>query len=136
MRSPLDADWANGRSSLNRRIDATNRRTSRRHSTSTVVLVSDDVIYSEELRAYAEWDPKLSVLITVTRDLERCWRGAVGRISPVQRVLTFLGGVVVDSFVCGPSDFVERSSELLVQAGQPSHAVRTERLGHCQATGE
>jgi hypothetical protein len=32
-------------------------------------------------------------------------------------------------FVCGPSDFVERSSELLVQAGQPSHAVRTERLG-------
>jgi ferredoxin-NADP reductase len=39
-----------------------------------------------------------------------------------------LGGVV-DSFVCGSDGFVEVASDLLMQAGQPSHAVRTERFG-------
>jgi ferredoxin-NADP reductase len=36
---------------------------------------------------------------------------------------------VVDSFVCGPDGFVEVASALLMQAGQPGHAIRTERFG-------
>jgi len=42
--------------------------------------------------------------------------------------LNDLGGVA-DSFVCGSADFVEAASALLLQAGQPVDAIRTERFG-------
>jgi ferredoxin-NADP reductase len=46
----------------------------------------------------------------------------------VQALLKDLGGVA-DSFVCGSADFVEAASALLIQAGQPLDAIRTERFG-------
>jgi hypothetical protein len=39
-----------------------------------------------------------------------------------------LGGDV-DSFVCGRDAFVETAAALLMQAGQPRDAIRTERFG-------
>jgi ferredoxin-NADP reductase len=58
------------------------------------------------------------------------WPGAVGRIAltAVQALLRALGGGV-DSFVCGSDGFVEVASDLLMQAGQPGRAIRTERFG-------
>ena len=58
------------------------------------------------------------------------WCGRIGRIDlpAVQALLESLGGVV-DSFVCGPDGFVEAASALLLQAGQPREARRTERFG-------
>jgi ferredoxin-NADP reductase len=46
----------------------------------------------------------------------------------VQALLHDLGGVA-DSFVCGGSGFVEAASALLLEAGLPGDAIRTERFG-------
>lgn len=89
-----------------------------------------DVIYRDELDEMARHDPRFLLRITLTRDAAPGWAGPVGRIdlSTVQGLVRDLGGAV-ESFVCGSDGFVEAASALLVQAGQPDHAIRTERFG-------
>jgi ferredoxin-NADP reductase len=90
----------------------------------------EDVIYHEELTDLARNDARFTLRTTLTRDCAPGWSGAVGRIDlpAVQAMLEDLGGVA-DSFVCGRAGFVEAASVLLLQAGQPGHAIRTERFG-------
>ena len=90
----------------------------------------EDVIYHEELTDIARSDPGFTLRITLTRDRAPGWSGATGRIDlpAVQALLRDLGGAA-DSFVCGRDEFVEVASALLLQAGQPAHAIRTERFG-------
>jgi ferredoxin-NADP reductase len=90
----------------------------------------DDVIYHEELTDLARRDPTFTLRITLTRDTAPGWSGAVGRIElgAVQALLKRLGGVA-DSFICGYAGFVEAASALLLHAGQPVDAIRTERFG-------
>ena len=90
----------------------------------------EEVIFQEELADIARSDPRFTLRITLTRDSAPGWSGAVGRIdlSAVQGLLRDLGGAA-DSFVCGSDGFVEVASALLMQAGQPGHAIRTERFG-------
>ena len=94
------------------------------------VRTREDVIYQHELADLARNDPRLTLRITLTRSVEPGWPGGIGRIDlpAVQALLTGLGGVA-DSFVCGSADFVEAAAALLVQAGQPFDAIRTERFG-------
>jgi ferredoxin-NADP reductase len=94
------------------------------------VRTREDVIYHEELTDFVRSDARFTLQITLTRDSAPGWSGRVGRIDlpAVQALLEGLGGVV-DSFVCGPDGFVEVASELLLQAGQPRDAIRTERFG-------
>jgi len=90
----------------------------------------EDVIYHREIRDIARSDPRLTLRLTLTRDLGPGWSGAVGRIdaSMVHALLEPLGGAA-DAFVCGPTGFVEAASALLLQAGQRAEAIRTERFG-------
>jgi ferredoxin-NADP reductase len=90
----------------------------------------EDLIYHEELADLARSDARFTLRMTLTRDFAPGWSGSVGRIElrAVQALLADLGGVA-DSFVCGCAGFVEAASALLVQAGQPSDAIRTERFG-------
>jgi ferredoxin-NADP reductase len=90
----------------------------------------EEVIYHDELSALARSDPRFTLRMTLTRDSAPGWSGAVGRIDlpAVASLLGDLGGTV-DSFVCGGDGFVEAASALLVQAGQPLDAIRTERFG-------
>jgi ferredoxin-NADP reductase len=90
----------------------------------------DEVIYYEELTDIARTDSRFRLRITLTRDVAPGWPGAVGRIelSAILGLLEELGGVA-DCFVCGSNGFVEAASALLVQAGQPDEAIRTERFG-------
>lgn len=94
------------------------------------VRTREDVIYHDELTAIARDDPAFTLRITLTRNVEPDWSGATGRIDlpAVQTLLEELGGAT-DGFVCGSADFVEAASSLLVQAGQPPGAIRTERFG-------
>jgi ferredoxin-NADP reductase len=94
------------------------------------VRTREDVIYHNELTDIARNDPRLTLRITLTRNVESRWSGAIGRIDlpAVQALLKDLGGVA-DSFVCGSADFVEAASALLLQTGQPLEAIRTERFG-------
>jgi ferredoxin-NADP reductase len=89
-----------------------------------------DVIYHDELSALAHDDPRFALRITLTRDSAAGWAGAVGRIDlpTVESAVESLGSEV-DSFVCGGDAFVEAACALLVQAGQPPDAIRTERFG-------
>lgn len=89
-----------------------------------------DVIYHDELTSLARDDPRFSLLITLTRDSAPGWPGRLGRIDLdlVKRLLEGLGGQA-DTFISGPNGFVESASSLLVDAGQPSNAIRTERFG-------
>ena len=90
----------------------------------------EDVIYHQELSALAAHDPRFLLRITLTRDAAPGWSGRRGRIdlAAVQTLLDELGGAA-DSFVCGPDEFVEVAAALLLQAGQPMDAIRTERFG-------
>jgi ferredoxin-NADP reductase len=101
------------------------------------VRTREDVIYHDELTEIARHDPRLTLRITLTRNVEPGWSGGTGRIDlpAVQMLLTDLGGVA-DSFVCGSADFVEAASALLLQAGQPSEAIRTERFGPTRTSRE
>ena len=94
------------------------------------VRTREDVIYHEELTEFARSDPAFTLRITLTRDSALGWSGRVGRIDlpVVQALLENLGGAV-DTFVCGPDEFVEVASALLLQAGQTSDSIRTERFG-------
>ena len=94
------------------------------------VRTRQDVIYHSELAELARDDPQLTLRITLTRNVDPGWSGGVGRIDlpAVQALLNDLDGVT-DSFVCGSADFVEAASALLLQAGQPLDAIRTERFG-------
>jgi ferredoxin-NADP reductase len=90
----------------------------------------DDLIYDKELAEIERSDPSFTLHITLTRDSAPGWCGGVGRVSlpAVQALLKDLGGAA-DCFVCGSAGFVECASGLLVKAGQPEHAIRTERFG-------
>ncbi len=90
----------------------------------------EDVIYYAELSDIAQHDPLFRLRITLTRDVTPGWSGMTGRINltAVQTLLNDFGGNA-DTFVCGSADFVEAASVLLVQAGQPTEAIRTERFG-------
>src|SRR5688572_1563074 len=94
------------------------------------VRTREDLIYYKDLTDLARSDARFTLRITLTQDVAPGWRGAVGRIElpAVQELLGDLGGVA-DSFVCGCAGFVEAASALLLQAGQPSDAIRTERFG-------
>ena len=91
----------------------------------------EDVIYHDELRALERGDPGFTLRVTLTRDSAPGWPGRIGRIDlpAVQVLLEGLGGTMADCFVCGSDGFVEAASALLVQAGQPRSAIRTERFG-------
>lgn len=90
----------------------------------------DDVIYHDELTALALSDPRFTLRMTLTRDSAPGWAGRFGRIDlPAVQVLLESLGREVDSFVCGPDGFVEAAAALLMQAGQPRDAIRTERFG-------
>jgi ferredoxin-NADP reductase len=92
-----------------------------------------DLIFYHELTELARTDPSFTLRMTLTRESTPEWSGGRGRIglSAVQALLEALGGTA-DSFVCGGNGFVESASTLLLQAGQPRAAIRTERFG---ATG-
>jgi ferredoxin-NADP reductase len=94
------------------------------------VRTREDVIYHEELTDLVRTDSRFRLQVTLTRDSAPGWSGQVGRIDlPTVKALLEGLGSVVDSFVCGPDGFVEVASALLMRAGQPGHAIRTERFG-------
>jgi ferredoxin-NADP reductase len=94
------------------------------------VRTRNEVIYHGELMALARSDPRFALRITLTRESAPGWTGRVGRIDlqSVKTLLEDLGGVA-DVYVCGSDGFVEATSALLLQAGQPPDGIRTERFG-------
>ena len=80
-----------------------------------------DVIYGDELGAEAT--------LTFTRESPAEWTGHKGRIDEalIGAAAAGTGGGL--AFVCGSNGFVESAARLLLDAGFPAAAIRTERFG-------
>jgi ferredoxin-NADP reductase len=90
----------------------------------------EEVIYYDELTGIARDDARFTLAMTLTRSVAPGWKGGAGRINltTVKTLLQRLGPAA-ETFVCGSAIFVEAASSLLLQAGQPAEAIRTERFG-------
>jgi ferredoxin-NADP reductase len=95
------------------------------------VLVSarspSDVLYAAELAAL-ELREGLRVAHTYTRKPPPGWTGWSRRID-APMVADVTPGPDARSFVCGPTPFVERANDLLVEGGHDPTTIRAERFG-------
>jgi ferredoxin-NADP reductase len=89
-----------------------------------------DVIYRDELVQMAEEDDGFDLRLTLTRQQPAGWDGYARRVdvSMLQDVIANLTEPL-HSYVCGPTDFVESVSALLLEHGLPMQSIRTERFG-------
>jgi ferredoxin-NADP reductase len=108
-------------------------RAAQRSTVDTRVLVSsrgwDDVLYRDELTELAGGEG-LAVHHTLTRGAPDGWTGWTRRVDA--EMLTAVGPRAADApriYLCGPTAFVERAADLLVQLGHPPAAIHAERFG-------
>jgi ferredoxin-NADP reductase len=107
-------------------------RTARVSTVDARLLVSarglDDVLYRREVEMQAERGVQVS--FTLTRDRPAGWTGFDRRVD--EEMLVAVGPTPAErpqTFVCGPTAFVERVADLLVALGHQPAAIRAERFG-------
>jgi ferredoxin-NADP reductase len=91
------------------------------------------VVYRVELEALAAAHDGFELFQTLTRDAPEGWAGYQGRID--ERLLAEVAWPAESAgqtFVCGPTSFVEAVATNLVGLGHPPQTIKTERFG---ATG-
>jgi ferredoxin-NADP reductase len=89
----------------------------------------DDLLYEEELSGLRD-RRAVRVHFTLTRTQPPSWTGFDRRID--SDMLAAVGPSPSEQpkvFVCGPTSFVERAADLLVELGHPPSAIRAERFG-------
>ncbi len=86
-----------------------------------------DLLYAGELAAL-EPRERLRVARTYTREAPPGWTGWSRRIdAPMIADIRPDGGA--RAFVCGPTSFVERANDLLVEGGYDPNEIHAERFG-------
>ena len=108
-------------------------RSARRSVIDARLLVSarsvEDVLYREELATLATGDG-LAVHETLTRERPRGWTGFARREDSQMLALVGPGPATGPRiFICGPTAFVERAADLLVELGHDPASIRAERFG-------
>jgi ferredoxin-NADP reductase len=108
-------------------------RAARSSAVDTRLLVSArstaDVLYRDEL-AKLQSGPGIAVHYTFTREPPAGWAGFRGRIDGAMLNAVAPGaGERPRIFVCGPTPFVERAADLLVELQFQTGTIRTERFG-------
>jgi ferredoxin-NADP reductase len=86
----------------------------------------EDVLYRDELGRIED----VAIHYTLTRERPHGWTGFDRRVDAA--MLAEVGPGPADRprvFVCGPTGFVERAADLLVELGHPPRAIRAERFG-------
>jgi ferredoxin-NADP reductase len=108
-------------------------RAARASTIDTRLLVSarslSDVLYRDELDKLAAADG-VTVHQTLTRDAPAGWGGFARRVDA--EMLASIGPAPAQgpaAFVCGPTAFVERAADLLVELGHDPAMIRAERFG-------
>jgi ferredoxin-NADP reductase len=89
-----------------------------------------DTLYAAELARRVRDDPGLDVHFVYTRETPQGWPEPPERIS-VATVNTYgwPPDFQPDCYVCGPTNFVEATANILVALGHDAKKVRTERFG-------
>jgi ferredoxin-NADP reductase len=92
------------------------------------------IYYRDELRALSSQSNSVVVTYAYTRVTPKDWPRPAGRISTeLVGSGTWPSNLRPTSYVCGPTSFVERATDLLIDAGHDRERIKTERFG---ATGE
>jgi ferredoxin-NADP reductase len=92
------------------------------------------IFYHEELQALSSQGESAVVTYAYTRVTPKEWPRPAGRIdAPLIAMGTWPSTLRPTSYVCGPTSFVEHTTDLLIAAGHDRERIRTERFG---ATGE
>jgi ferredoxin-NADP reductase len=92
------------------------------------------IYYRDELRALSSQSDSVVVSYAYTRVTPKDWPRPAGRINAELIASgTWPSNLRPTSYVCGPTSFVERATDLLIAAGHDRERIRTERFG---ATGE
>jgi len=92
------------------------------------------VFYHDELQALPVKQHSLTVTYAYTRVTPKDWPRPAGRVdAELIASDTWPANLRPTIYVCGPTSFVERTTELLIAAGHDREKIRTERFG---ATGE
>ena len=92
------------------------------------------IFYRDELQALSSREGSVVVTYAYTRVTPPDWTRPPGRID-AQLIASGMwpSNLHPTSYVCGPTSFVERATDLLILAGHDRERIRTERFG---ATGE
>jgi ferredoxin-NADP reductase len=89
----------------------------------------EDILYRDELGKLGARDG-VHAHYTLTRDPPDGWTGFDRRIDGEMLATVGPGPTTRPRvFVCGPTPFVERAADLLVELGYPPNAIRAERFG-------
>jgi ferredoxin-NADP reductase len=89
----------------------------------------EDIMYRDELGKLGAQDGVHSHY-TLTRDRPDGWTGFDRRIDAEMLASVGPGPATAPRiFVCGPTPFVERAADLLVELGYPPDAIHAERFG-------
>jgi ferredoxin-NADP reductase len=92
------------------------------------------IFYHDELRALSSQGNSVDVTYAYTRVTPKDWLRPAGRIdTELIASATWPANLRPSIYVCGPTSFVEHTTDLLIAAGQDRDKIRTERFG---ATGE
>jgi ferredoxin-NADP reductase len=94
------------------------------------VRTPEDICYAEELRTRVRDDAGLDVRYVYTRKTPDGWPDPPKRID-VATLNTYgwppeFGA---DTFVCGPTSFVETAADIMIALGHDPRRIRTERFG-------
>ena len=88
------------------------------------------VFYREELQALLDHDDAVSLTYAYTRAAPKDWPRPPGRIdAAVIASTTWPSNLVPTCYVCGPTPFVESTTDLLIASGNSRDQIRTERFG-------
>lgn len=94
----------------------------------------DDIIYRDELNCLASSSTMLEIVHTLTRMQPPSWRGYSRRIdTEMLRDVAWPSDQRPQTFICGPTPFVETAAASLVALGDDPMRIKTERFG---PTGE
>ena len=92
------------------------------------------IFYRDELRSLSERRDSLIVTYAYTRVTPKDWPRPAGRIdAELIGSGTWPSNLQPSSYVCGPTSFVEHTTDLLIAAGHDRERIKTERFG---ASGE
>jgi ferredoxin-NADP reductase len=100
-----------------------------RHKRRTMPELDMRLLYSARSAAELIFADELGddAVVTYTREPPPSWDGHTGRIDLALVEASAAGASI--AFVCGTTGFVESASDLLLEAGMPAAAIRTERFG-------
>jgi ferredoxin-NADP reductase len=90
----------------------------------------DDVIYADELRRRGREDPGLDIVYAYSRRTPDGFARPAGRVAVADvNTHAWPAEFEPESFVCGPTGFVEAVADMLVALGHDARRVKTERFG-------